>query len=64
MTLATRIKKLEEKIAPKNKKIFYVGWANCTWSKSEGLVRQAGESKEDFCIRVYQATKKQYLWFD
>jgi hypothetical protein len=44
--------------------IHYMGWADCTWSESEGLLRQAGESKEDFCNRVYQTTKKQFLWFD
>ena len=63
MSLATRIGKLEEKIAPKKEKIYFIGWANCTWSKSEGLFRQADESKEAFCNRVYQTTKKQYLWF-
>jgi predicted RNase H-like HicB family nuclease len=46
------------------KKKEFKGWANCTWSESEGLFRQEGESKEDFCNRVYQATKKQFLWFD
>ncbi len=25
---------------------------------------QEGESKEDFCNRVHQATKKEFLWFD
>jgi hypothetical protein len=39
-------------------------WADCTWSESEGLKRLEGESKDDFCNRVYQTTKKQFLWFD
>jgi len=64
MSLASRIEKLEEKITPKKEKNYFMGWANCTWSQSEGLFRQANESKEDFCNRVYQTTKKQFLWFD
>jgi hypothetical protein len=52
------------KLKPKEVKIYYMGWADCTWSESEGLFRQKGESKEDFCNRVYQMTKKQFLWFD
>jgi hypothetical protein len=64
MRLATRIKKLEEKILQKKRKGYFIGWRDCTWTKSEGLFRQDGESKEDFCNRVYQATKKQFLWFD
>jgi hypothetical protein len=64
MRLATRIEKLEEKLLPKKRKTYFIGWANCTWSESEGLFRQTGESKEDFCNRVYQTTKKQFLWFD
>ena len=64
MSLATRIGKLEEKIAPKKEKIYFIGWANSTWSQSEGLKRQESESKEDFCNRVYLTSKKQFLWFD
>ena len=64
MSQASRIEKLEEKIAPKKEKIYFMGWANCTWSESEGLFRQDGESKEAFCNRVFQTTKKQFLWFD
>lgn len=64
MRLTTRIEKLEEKILPKKRKAYFIGWRDCTWTKSEGLFRQAVESKEDFCNRVYQTTKKQYLWFD
>lgn len=32
--------------------------AVCGFSISEGLFRQEGESREDFCNRVYQTTKK------
>ncbi len=60
----SRLLKLAIKLKPEEVKIYYMGWADCAWSESEGLVRQADESKEDFCNRVYQATKKQYLWFD
>lgn len=64
MTLKSRLKKLTDKLKPKEVRIYYMGWADCTWSKSEGLVRQVGESNKTFCNRVYKATKKQFLWFD
>lgn len=64
MTIKTRLQKLATKLKPEDVKIYYMGWADCTWRESEGLVRQAGESKEDFCKRVYQTTRKQFLWFD
>jgi imidazoleglycerol phosphate synthase glutamine amidotransferase subunit HisH len=64
MTLKSRLQKLTDKLQPEEVKIYYMGWADCTWSESEGLFREADESKEDFCNRVYQATKKQFLWFD
>lgn len=63
MSLKSRLAKIEA-TQPLEDKIYYMGWANCTWSESEGLFRQTGESKEDFCNRVYQATKKQFLWFE
>ena len=64
MTLKNRLQKLTNKLKPDEVKIYYMGWADCTWNESEGLKRQEGESKEDFCSRVYQTTKKQFLWFD
>lgn len=64
MTLKSRLQKLTNKLKPEATKIYYMGWADCTWSESEGLYREAGESKEVFCNRVYQTTKKQFLWFD
>jgi hypothetical protein len=64
MTLKSRLQKLTDKLKLEEVKIYYMGWADCTWSESEGLLRQADESKEDFCNRVYQNTKKQFLWFD
>jgi hypothetical protein len=63
MTLKSRLQKLSAKLKPAVE-VHYFGWADCTWSESEGLTRQEGESKYDFCNRVYQATKKQLLWFD
>ena len=63
MTLKSRLQKLTAKIKPAVE-VHYFGWADCTWSESEGLFRRAGESKEDFCDRVYQATRKQFLWFE
>jgi len=64
MTLKTRLQKLTNKLKPEAIKVHYFCWADCTWSESEGLKRQEGESQEDFCNRVYQTTKKQFLWFD
>lgn len=64
MTLKSRLQKLSNKLKPAEVKIYYMGWADCTWSQSEGLFRQEGESKEDFFNRVYITTKKQFLWFD
>lgn len=63
MTLKSRLKKLANTVQPEEVKIYYMGWADCSWTESEGLVRQADESKEEFCNRVYQTTKKQFLWF-
>ncbi len=64
MTLKSRLEKLTNKLKPEEVKIYYMGWADCTWTESEGLIRQEGESKDDFCNRVYQTTKKKFLWFD
>ena len=63
MTLKSRLQKLTNKLKPEEVKIYYMGWQDCTWSESEGLFRQVGESKEDFFSRVYKTTKKQFLWF-
>jgi hypothetical protein len=64
MTLKSRLQKLADKLKPEVAEIYYFGWADCAWSESEGLTRQVGESQDDFCNRVYQTTKKQFLWFD
>lgn len=64
MMFKGRLRKLDNKLQPEEVKIYCIGWADCTWNQSEGLIRQMGESKEAFCSRVYQATKKQFLWFD
>jgi hypothetical protein len=64
MTLKNRLQKLTDKLKPEGFKIYYMGWADCTWSQSEGLFRQVDESKEGFCNRVYQTTKKPLLWFE
>lgn len=63
MTLKSRLQKLTNMLKPGDVKIYYMGWKGCAWIQSEGLFRQAGESKEAFCNRVYKTTKKQYLWF-
>ena len=64
MMYKSRLQKLSQRLKPEPVKIYFMGWADCTWSQSEGLVRQEDESRDDFCKRVYQASKKQFLWFD
>lgn len=64
MNLKNRLQKLINKHQNEEVKVYYMGWADCTWSESEGLFRQTGESKEAFRTRVHQATKKNFLWFD
>ena len=64
MSVLSRLEKLEEKLKPEKKKVYFMGWAGCEYKQSNGLTRLEGESKKDFCNRVYKTTKKQYLWFD
>ena len=64
MTIKNRLQKLTNKLKPEATKIYYFWWANCTWTESEGINRKEGESRDDFCDRVHQITKKQFLWFD
>ena len=64
MTALSRLEKLEEKLKPEKKKVYFMGWAGCEYKQSNGLTMMEGESKKDFCNRVYQTTKKQFLWFD
>lgn len=64
MTLKSRLQRLTNKLRPEAVEVHFFGWADCNWSESEGLIRKEGESKDDFCNRVYQTTKKQFLWFD
>ena len=45
MTLKSRLQKLTNKLKPEAIKVHYFGWKDCTWSQSEGLFRQTGESK-------------------
>jgi hypothetical protein len=64
MTLKSRLQKPTNKLKTEATKIYYMGFKDCTWSQSEGLFRQTNESKEAFCNRVYEAAKKQFIWFD
>ncbi len=63
MTLKSRLQKLTNNLKPAVVEVHYFGWEDCTWSESEGLIRNEGESKDDFCNRVYKTTRKKYLWF-
>jgi len=62
MTLLSRIEKLEVKLKPIEEKIYFIGFANCEWRKSEGLVRGPKESKDDFLKRVRKTTDKTIIW--
>jgi hypothetical protein len=63
MTLKIRPEKMADKLKPEATKIYFMGWADCTWSESEGLIRNESEPKDGFCNRVYQTTKKHFLRF-
>ena len=44
MAFKSCLQKLTNKIKCETTKIYYMGWANCTWSESEAIFRRAGES--------------------
>jgi hypothetical protein len=42
----SRLEKLTNQLKPDEVTIHCIGWADCTWSESEGLFRQAGSTKQ------------------
>ncbi len=64
MNLESRLKKLEVTLKKPVKEIYLFGWANWTWTKSEGLEKLPTESKQEFIDRVIRLSKKQFIWFD
>lgn len=62
MTLAFRIKRLEERFLPQKSKILFLMWGNCLWREAEGLTRQNNESIASFKARVLAATDKKFIW--
>ena len=62
MSLASRIEKLEEKLTPNKNRIYFIGWLNCRWHESEGLIRHEDESIEGFKKRVLKVTNKKFIW--
>jgi hypothetical protein len=64
MTFESRLKKLELKLKKPVKKIHIFGWADCTWTKSEGLEKLPTESKQEFIDRVIRLSNKQFSWCD
>ena len=36
--LKSRLQKLANGLKPEATKLYYMGWADCTWSESEGLL--------------------------
>ncbi len=64
MNLESRLKKLELIHKKPVKKIHLIGWADCTWTKSEGLEKLPTESKREFIDRVIRLSGKQFIWFE
>ena len=62
MNLASRIKKLEEKLSFKNGNVYFIGWKNCAWRESEGLIRYEIESIEEFKKRVLKKVRRRFIW--
>ena len=62
MTALSRLAKLEEKLKPDAKKIYWVMWKGCKWKVCDGIYRNTSESISDFKKRVLKATNKKYLW--
>ncbi len=63
MTALSRLEKLEEKLLPKVKQVYFVGWANCEWNTCEGLVRQPNESKEQFFKRIRLSNQNKFIFW-
>lgn len=61
MTALSRLEKLEEKLIPKVKKTYFIGWGNCEWKKCEDLIRGEDESKEQFFNRVKRRYPKKIV---
>ncbi len=64
MNLESKLKKLEVTLKKPVQEIYLFGWANCTWTKSEGLEKLPTESKQEFIDKVIRLSKKQFIWFD
>lgn len=62
MRIVSRIKKIEAKLRTSKLKIYWLMWLDCQWQESEGLIRNKGESIEDFKRRVLASTHKSYIW--
>ena len=62
MNLVSRINKLQRAIKPTEKKITFIGWADCKWRECEGLIRGETESIDDFKKRVMKVTSKKFIW--
>ena len=63
MSLKTRLAKIEA-TSPAADTVHFMGWKDCEWRYSEGLVRGEAESKDDFFKRVRLSTDKKYIWCD
>jgi hypothetical protein len=65
MTALSRLEKLEEKLKPEKKKVYFMGWAGCQFKHSNGLTRWDGESKEQYFKRVTENDPNRMIhWFD
>ncbi len=62
MTTISRLEKLEEKLKPDAKKIYWVMWEGCKWKVCDGIYRNTSEPIGEFKKRVLKATNKKCLW--
>lgn len=62
MTLLSRIEKLEAKFKPQKPEIYWLMWLECEWREAEGVIRNEGESIDDFKKRVLTTTDKEFIW--
>jgi hypothetical protein len=65
MSVLSRLDKLEEKLKPEKKKIYFIGWAGCEYKQSNGLTREIGETKQEFFKRVKASDPNRIIhWFN
>jgi len=62
MSLASRIEKLESKLQLEEVRVTFLGWRGCEWKYSNGLIRDANETKEQFFKRIAKTSSSKFIW--